>query len=295
MELTEDLTYDTGRLFSLAAVGQSEAVHSEEDSALNRLKAVAGVRQSTRNDNGHRVVDVGRSHFMVNLYRLDNSVYFFYFFVLHIFLKKSSVFQVLYKHTNLAKILGENNLFFLILFRMQTQVSQELLKIISYARDEAMRTGDYSITTDHLLLGILRHSDNDACASLKALGVDLAELKVAIEGSIFRPSGIAYHEADKLSFSRSAQNTLNLCIIEATMSGADKIFSTHLLLAIAASSGSVGLGYLKSMGLNHSVLSDYLRKNGLLAAKSVDAEENSAASQPMSILRIISSPDKIAS
>lgn len=178
---------------------------------------------------------------------------------------------------------------------MQTQVSQELLKIISYARDEAMRTGDYSITTDHLLLGILRHSDNDACASLKALGVDLAELKVAIEGSIFRPSGIAYHEADKLSFSRSAQNTLNLCIIEATMSGADKIFSTHLLLAIAASSGSVGLGYLKSIGLNHSVLSDYLRKNGLLAAKSVDAEENSAASQPMSILRIISSPDKIAS
>ena len=161
---------------------------------------------------------------------------------------------------------------------MQTQVSQELLKIISYARDEAMRTGDYSISTDHLLLGILRHSDNDACASLRALGVDLAELKSTIEGSIFRPTGIAYHEADKLSFSRSAQNTLNLCIIEATMSGADKIFSTHLLLAIAASS-----------------LSDYMKKNGLLAAKSVDAEENAAASHPMSILRIISSPDKIAS
>ena len=178
---------------------------------------------------------------------------------------------------------------------MQTQVSQELLKIISYARDEAMRTGDYAIGTDHLLLGILRHADNDACASLKALGVDLAELKRTVEGSLFRPSGIAYSEADKLSFSRSAQNTLNLCIIEATMSGADKIFATHLLLAIAGSSGSAGLGFLKSMGLNHSSLSDYMKQNGLLAAKSVDAEESEAAARPMSILRIISSPDKIAS
>ena len=79
------------------------------------------------------------------------------------------------------------------------------------------------------------------------------------------------------------------------MAGADKIFATHLLLAIAGSSGSVGLGYLKSMGLDHSALSAYMKKNGLLAAKSVDAEENAAAAHPMSILRIISSPDKIAS
>ena len=177
---------------------------------------------------------------------------------------------------------------------MQTQVSQELLKIISYARDEAMRTGDYSISTDHLLLGILRHADNDACATLKALGVDLAELKSTVEGSLFRPSGIAYGEADKLSFSRSAQNTLNLCIIEATMAGADKIFATHLLLAIAGSSGSVGLGYLKSMGLDHSSLSAHMKRSGLLSARSGDSQESPAAGS-MSILRIISSPDKIAS
>lgn len=177
---------------------------------------------------------------------------------------------------------------------MQTLVSQELLKIISYARDEAMRTGDYAISTDHLLLGILRHADNDACTSLKALGVDLAELKTTVEGSLFRPTGIAYSEADKLSFSRSAQNTLNLCIIEATMAGADKIFATHLMLAIAGSSGSVGLGYLKAMGIDHSSLSAYMKGNGLLSARSVDDQENAAA-RGMSILRIISSPDKIAS
>lgn len=178
---------------------------------------------------------------------------------------------------------------------MQTQVSQELLKIITYARDEAMRTGDYCITTDHLLLGILRHADNDACRTLEALGVDLPELKRTVEGGLFRPSGIAFGEADRLTFSRSAQNTLNLCIVEATMAGADKIFSSHLLLAIAGSSGSISLGYLKAMGLSHAALSDYMKKNDLLRARKLEPESEAAPRHPVSILRIIDSPDKIVS
>lgn len=177
---------------------------------------------------------------------------------------------------------------------MQTQVSGELLKIITYARDEAMRTGDYSISTDHLLLGVLRHADNDACASLKGLGVDLAELKSTVEGALFRPSGISYGEADRLTFSRSAQNTLNLCIVEATIAGADRIFATHLLLAIAGSSGSTGLQYLKTLGVDHAALSSYMKKNDLLRARRIDPSEE-VPQHPLSILRIISSPDKITS
>ena len=178
---------------------------------------------------------------------------------------------------------------------MQTRVSQELLKIITYARDEAMRTGDYCITTDHLLLGIIRHEDNDACRSLSALVVDLPELKRTVEGGLFRPSGIAYGEADRLTFSRGAQNTLNLCIVEATMAGADKIFSTHLLLAVAGSSGSISLGYLKAMGIDHAALSAYMKKNDLLRARKVEPESGAGAQHPVSILRIIGSPDKLVS
>lgn len=178
---------------------------------------------------------------------------------------------------------------------MQTQVSQELLKIITYARDEAMRTGDYCITTDHLLLGIIRHEDNDACRCLSAMGVDLPELKRTVEGGLFRPSGIAYAEADRLTFSRSAQNTLNLCIVEATMAGADKIFATHLLLAIAGSSGSISLGYLKAMGIDHAALSAYMKQNDLLRARKVEPENEAGPQHPVSILRIIGSPDKLVS
>lgn len=43
---------------------------------------------------------------------------------------------------------------------MQVTLSEEINSIVSYARDEAMRTGSYVIETDHLLLGLLRHADN---------------------------------------------------------------------------------------------------------------------------------------
>ena len=45
---------------------------------------------------------------------------------------------------------------------MEIRISDELNDIIRYARDEAMRTGSYSIGPDHPFLGILRHGDNAA-------------------------------------------------------------------------------------------------------------------------------------
>ena len=177
---------------------------------------------------------------------------------------------------------------------MQTQVSQEVLRILAYAKEEAMRTGDYSISPDHILLGILRHADNDACRILEALGVDLEEMKNCVEGSIFRPKHISWGEADTINFSRSAQNTLNLCIVEATIAASDRILATHLLLAISRSAGSASIKYLKSVGLDHSIISAYAKKAGLLCARKVDPDE-ACSGHPVSILKIISSPEKIAS
>ena len=178
--------------------------------------------------------------------------------------------------------------------RMQTQVSQEVLRILAYAKEEAMRTGDYSISPDHFLLGILRHRDNDACRILQELGVDLEEMKNCVEGSIFRPRHISWGEADTINFSRSAQKTLNLCIVEATIAASDRIIATHLLLAISSSSGSASIKYLKSLGIDHSSISAYAKKAGLLCAKKVDVNE-AGQNHPVSILKIISSPDRMAS
>ena len=64
---------------------------------------------------------------------------------------------------------------------MGLQVSEDLNKIVSYAREEAMRTGSYGIGPDHLFLGLIRHEENSAFRTVQSMGVEPAELKTFIE------------------------------------------------------------------------------------------------------------------
>ena len=75
---------------------------------------------------------------------------------------------------------------------MEMHVSDELNRILNYAREEAMRTGAYEIGTDHLLLGLLRAGDNSACSALTALGIDLADFKLFVESQIFKRQSVPY-------------------------------------------------------------------------------------------------------
>src|SRR5579859_3577068 len=51
------------RAFPVAAVGgQAEVVHGHEDAALHGLEAVANVGQRARDDDAHRVVEIGLLH-----------------------------------------------------------------------------------------------------------------------------------------------------------------------------------------------------------------------------------------
>ena len=49
------------------------------------------------------------------------------------------------------------------------KISDEFDAIVGFAREEAMRTGSYSIDADHLFLGILRHGSNRAVEVLRSL------------------------------------------------------------------------------------------------------------------------------
>lgn len=156
---------------------------------------------------------------------------------------------------------------------MQINLSEELSIILGYARDEAMRTGSYAIETDHLLLALLRHGENDACRVLKSYGVDLDEFKRFVDERIFHKQGIPYFDEDKITLSRGAQNTINLSVLEASMDNVAQACPVHLLLAISRSCGCVSETYLKEEGLDHHSLSELVHsvreetKTGAAAAE----------------------------
>ena len=177
---------------------------------------------------------------------------------------------------------------------MQTQVSQDIISILAYSKEEAMRTGDYVITIDHLLLGILRHKDNEACYTLKELGINLDDLKEFLEKKLFRSHSLPYSEENKIVFSRNARNALNLSIIEAHIAQSEKIVPAHLLLAILASSESHGLAYIKERGLDHTAVKNHLKEHGRLQAKIVK-ETDASSNAPVSILKLMATPGKIVS
>ena len=97
---------------------------------------------------------------------------------------------------------------------MDIKVSDELNSIITYSREEALRTGSYGIGPDHLFLGMIRHGDNAAMATLCGLEVDTGRLKAFIDSKIFTNERIPYSELEHITFSRGAQNVLSLTIME---------------------------------------------------------------------------------
>ena len=159
---------------------------------------------------------------------------------------------------------------------MEIKISDELNAIINFAREEAMRTGSYGISPDHLFLGILRHGNNAAYEILKSLDTDTDEFKQYIDRHIFTNEQIPFSEIDHITFSRGAQNILSITILEATRLNCTEASSQHLLLALCRNTGSYGQGYLRDTGIDYGRVISFMEKNDMLGRKDTDEEPQAA-------------------
>ena len=169
---------------------------------------------------------------------------------------------------------------------MELRISDQLHSIINYSREEAMRTGCYGIAPDHLLLGILRHKENPAVDALMGTGTDINELKEFIDSHIFTNEHIPYSELENISFSRGAQNVLNLTILEATKVRCREAGAQHLLLAICRAAGSYGSSYLRDTGVDYGYIFRYLDKNSMLGRGTEEDEEEQQEQTPEVHIRV---------
>ena len=139
---------------------------------------------------------------------------------------------------------------------MDFRFSEDFLKVLEFSRDEALRTGWHNICPDHIMLGILRHSDNGACAALQALGADLALFKQSIDEAIFVLDQIPWDERETINLSPSAASLLKTAATESENCRSNFVEPLHFLLALTHIWGSYSHDWLEDHAISHKTLVD---------------------------------------
>lgn len=132
---------------------------------------------------------------------------------------------------------------------MNLRLPKEINEIIGISREEAMRTGCYEITPDHLVLGIIRHEENTAYRLLQKFRVDLHLLKSNLNGSLSHDTIIPFEESDKISFSDQVHDVLKEMIISARANKISSPDAVQMLLAIIRCNNSLVAAILKDQGV----------------------------------------------
>ena len=120
-----------------------------------------------------------------------------------------------------------------------------------------MRLGSYVLTTDHLVLGMIRHSDNAAISRLIELGIDIQDMKRVIESVIGRDQPVPESKSDEIALSTASSNALKIMYLEARSVKAAAPSSIHLLLAIMRSRTSAAIDYLHVQGIHYSTVKNF--------------------------------------
>ncbi|MBR5183477.1 MAG: hypothetical protein IKW15_03280, partial [Bacteroidales bacterium] len=128
---------------------------------------------------------------------------------------------------------------------MQLQLSNELNDILAYAKEEAMRLGNYTVSTDHLILGILRHRENVTVETLIQLGANTAQLKAHIEDAVRAKEPVPFEKENSIILSQGSENALKVMFLEARSMKMVKPDSSHLFLAILRAQDGNAVQYLE--------------------------------------------------
>ena len=132
---------------------------------------------------------------------------------------------------------------------MNEMFTEAARKAIEYARDEASRLRHDYIGTEHLLLGLIRISDGRAAQVLQNLGIELEDLKVAVE-DVVQPSG-GTMTMGQLPLTARAKKTLEVSGQEARALKSKDIDTEHLLLALLKDEEGVAAQVLSTYEIDY--------------------------------------------
>ncbi len=139
---------------------------------------------------------------------------------------------------------------------MHSKFSARVQKVIQFSREEALRLGHDFIGTEHLLLGIVKLGEGQACKIIQSLDVELDAVREMIEEIV--ESSDAVMKIGNIPFTKKAERVLKVTYMEGRNYNAEQIGTEHLLLAIIKEDDGIARQVLSQFNLSYEAVREQL-------------------------------------
>ncbi|MSQ12705.1 MAG: ATP-dependent Clp protease ATP-binding subunit [Dehalococcoidia bacterium] len=126
--------------------------------------------------------------------------------------------------------------------------SERARRVLSLAQEEAIRFNHNYIGTEHILLGLVRETEGVGARVLGNAGVDLGNVRSAVEFIIGR--GERPVSGENIGLTPRAKKVIELAVDEARRMGHHYIGTEHLLIGLMREGEGVAAGVLESLGVS---------------------------------------------
>jgi ATP-dependent Clp protease ATP-binding subunit ClpA len=130
---------------------------------------------------------------------------------------------------------------------MFERFTEQAIKSVMLANEEAHRLGHNFVGTEQILLGLVGQGTGVAAQVLDSMGVNLQNTRVEVEKIIGRGTGLV---AAEIPFTPRAKQLLERALGEADRLGHSNIDTDHLLLSLIQIQEGVAARVLKSLGVD---------------------------------------------
>ncbi|MBR0543306.1 MAG: ATP-dependent Clp protease ATP-binding subunit [Bacteroidaceae bacterium] len=143
---------------------------------------------------------------------------------------------------------------------MTTNFSPDTFNILNFSKEEASRLHCGSVSPLHLLLGIIRHTDNKASQFLAYyLPGGVSALKNQLEMTARQHQVLISPTPADMNFDTQANRIMRLCKLEASLMKSESIEPIHVLLAILKANDNEASDILSKLNITYETAAAPLR------------------------------------
>jgi ATP-dependent Clp protease ATP-binding subunit ClpC len=144
-------------------------------------------------------------------------------------------------------------------------------KVMSLARQEAMKFNHEYIGTEHILLGLIQEGSGVAANVLKNMAIDLEKIRHEVEKIV--KTGPSMVTMGQLPFTPRAKKVLELALEEASQLSHNYIGTEHLLLGLIRENDGIAFQVLMNLGIKLEEVREEVLE--FLGASENNSEEDS--------------------